>query len=100
MSKDSRIEALRRQVAVIVEQIDKLENRPEEPRIGQVIMFTVRFDGMGPEYDYAALRAGDGFWYLTGLRSPQRRTWDQLLEWMEGNTFGYRVCSAGLSVNL
>lgn len=86
----SRVDVLRRQLAVIADELDRLSARPPEPVAGTVIRFTMDFNG-SREYDYAAIRAGDGLWYTTGPRSPKGYTWDQLLDWMEGNTTGFNV---------
>lgn len=100
MSNASRVAALRRQLNAIADEIAKLEARPEEPDIGVVIRFTMQFNGRGVEYDYAAIRAGDGYWYTTGPRSPKGYSWTQLLDWMEGNTFGFQVLKWDRSVTL
>lgn len=91
MASRTTIQALRRQLAALAEEISRLENRPEEPPDGTVIRFNMQFGGSGTVYDYAALRAGDGLWYTTGPRSPKGYTWDALLDWMGGNTHGFQI---------
>jgi hypothetical protein len=89
----SRQDALRRQLAAIAEELDRLSSRPDEPRAGTVIQFAMQFQLHSTVYDYAAIKAGDGLWYTTGPRSPKGYTWDELLDWMEGNTTGFMVLS-------
>lgn len=92
MASHSRtLAALRSQLAAIAEQITRLENRPEEPTEGSVIRFNMQFGGHGTVYDYAAIHCGDGKWYTTGPRSPKGYTWDELLDWMHGNTASFQV---------
>lgn len=89
--RTSRKAALRAQLNAIAEELARLEDRPEEPPPGSVIRFNMQFNGYGTVYDYAALHAGDGKWYTTGPRSPKGYTWDELLDWMEGNTHAFQV---------
>lgn len=79
----SRVEEVTRRV----EMIKKLGN--DEYPFGAVLTWTRRFGEdseftQSKEYTYAALKAGDGRWYVTG--SGMSRTsgwkWHELVEWM------------------
>ena len=59
---------------------------PSEPRA--VVRWQARFppfaDPSTVTYDYAATRAGDGLWYVTGPRSLKGgRTWEDLVGWLD-----------------
>lgn len=83
------INALRKQLATIAAEIDKLESRPDEPEHGTVIKFNLTFGGPS-SYTYAAIHAG-GYWYTTGS-GPDKVTWDKLLDWMyDGEATGFET---------
>lgn len=44
------------------------------PPIGTVVRFKI--DHGGKYYDYAAVRAGDGKWYITGGETKQGVSWE------------------------
>lgn len=62
-------------------ELRELDRRDErfgnEPVPGSVVRFERRFRS-GRSYSYAAVRAEDGFWYLTGVEEPRRLTWEHL----------------------
>jgi len=97
MSKSSRVAALRRQLNTIADELARLESRPSEPDEGTVIQFEMKFGAR--DYSYAAIRVA-GMWYTTGPRSPKAYSWDELLDWMDGNTFGFHVLQRYRSVDL
>lgn len=97
--RKSRTAVLRAQLNAIAEELARIESRPEEPVAGTVIRFDMRFEGpFSKAYDYAAIRAGDGLWYTTGPRSP--KGYNELLDWMEGNTGVFQVLRGSRSVGL
>lgn len=46
-----------------------------EPPIGSIIMFTIVYPTGPAEYSYAALRVGNGLWYMTGVSGGSGLTW-------------------------
>lgn len=48
---------------------------------GQVLSFERTFIGSDQVWRYAAVRSG-GRWWLTGAKSPQGLTWEQLVLWL------------------
>jgi hypothetical protein len=68
------------EMGVIKKRLDDLDNLPEEPTgPGTVITFT-KFFGGGTGYSYAAIRAANGWWYVTGGReNNSRKTWPSLV---------------------
>lgn len=58
------------------------EPTTDDPDGALVLWFTRRFRHGGTQYTYAAVKAGDGLWYLTGGTSPQGLTWDRLSQWL------------------
>jgi hypothetical protein len=84
-SKKALLEA---QAARVLDQLNKLEERPDEPEFTddpdnpQVIWFRRSFQSGTAKYTYAAVKAC-GYWYVSGrVESMQRRTWDQLMDWL------------------
>lgn len=71
----------------LAEAIEKETKQEEkygaEPDRGSVIAFNVRFRKEGPLYSYAAIRAGN-LWYTTGPNAPERYTWGELTDWLDG----------------
>lgn len=66
-------------------ELARLESLPKEPTLADdpnPIIYFVKSFGGSREYDYAALKAGDGKWYTTGPRSPKGYTWAELVDWM------------------
>lgn len=73
----------------IERQIDRLEDQlirldtfgsEEDYDDGTVITFGKQFGAAGKVYSYAAIKAGNGIWYLTGSgRYPNNLSWDDLV---------------------
>lgn len=80
--------SLERCVDELTGNLLKVAKRPDEPTGTPTVRFTKTF-GRGGErrsYYYAAIRADDGYWYLTGIREvdmAKRYTWDELLTWLD-----------------
>jgi hypothetical protein len=52
---------------------------PHEPPIFSVVKFRIRHSpDSGRYYDYAAIHAGDGKWYLTGGETKQGVSWEAM----------------------
>lgn len=88
MSRKSRAEQLRSRLDDLLSEINRLENRPEEPTeyvdgVPPIIHIKKRFPGSTGSYDFAFIRAGDGYWYGTNVASPKKKTWDQIMDWVE-----------------
>jgi hypothetical protein len=95
--KVSQLTELKKQLNAILTRIADLENRPPEPTDGlrfsegeylpPVVymkkMFTDTSWQTGKRYDYAFIKAGNGYWYGTGPHAPQKKTWDELMDWIE-----------------
>lgn len=60
------------------EVLSSSQYRGNEPAPGSVVKFKVLLTGR--TYDYAAIRAGDGRWYLTGGETKQGVSWQVLLD--------------------
>lgn len=72
------------QLARRTKQLEHLKRFPEVDPFtdGTVLQFEKSFPNTPDNhYSYVAHRA-NGYWYLTGERSPQRITWEQLVSWM------------------
>lgn len=65
------------------EQLAKLAKYPEDEPFtdGAILRFEKKFPNSPQRYSYIAMRA-DGAWYVTGGRSPQGITWEQLVDFM------------------
>lgn len=59
-----------------------------EPPIYTVLAFRVRHPGGDRVYDYAAVRAGDGRWYLTGGETKQGVSWEILVRAVRARLVG------------
>jgi hypothetical protein len=71
-------------IEALGDEVAKLKDRPDEPtELGAVVRFTKTFGHSSKDYDYAAIKAGDERWYITGAASPQGLSWDQLLDFIE-----------------
>ena len=86
----ARRDRLEREAARLSERIAMLENLPDEPELldeeSAVIRFTRTFSKRGAkQYDYAAIKAGDGLWYTTGPRTPKGYKWAELIQWIQEN---------------
>ena len=90
--KMARKQELERRLAAILDQIERLNNRPEEPmksvRVGEnevlppTILFTKRFGHGAGAYSYAFVGI-NGRWYGTGPKAPKSFSWDELMDWLE-----------------
>lgn len=84
LTRDQRVKNKMKLIEALGDEVAKLKARPEEPKdYGDVVRFAKQFTTNGKLYDYAAILAGDGRWYVTGGASPQGLTWDQLLDFAE-----------------
>lgn len=86
----ARRDRLEREAARLSERIAMLDNLPEEPELADgepvVIYFARTFSKRGAkQYDYAAIKAGDGLWYTTGPRTPKGYKWPELIQWVQEN---------------
>lgn len=75
---EHRRSTLARRISRLEAEIARLESLPEEPEADPAIVY-FRKDFGGKDYDYAAVRAGDGLWYTTGPKSPKGYTWESLV---------------------
>ncbi|HEU5046101.1 MAG TPA: hypothetical protein VFT75_18420 [Nocardioidaceae bacterium] len=85
-TRETRKDLLRRQLDRLTETLARLEQLPEEPEGDPtqdilVIYFDKTFGG-SQAYAYAAVKAGNGLWYTTGLRAPKGYPWDDLVQWI------------------
>lgn len=64
-------------------QLEHLRRYPEDDPFtdGVILRFEKRFPTSDAWYSYVASRIS-GAWYLTGARSPQNISWDELVEFM------------------
>lgn len=64
-----------------------------EPPVGTVVKFSrllgVRTTSGARWYDYAALRAGDGYWYTTGNDAGRAYAWRKLVDFVSSASLGY-----------
>lgn len=75
-----REEARQEKIRQARELQDKL-GREEDYEVDSVILFKIQFEEDGLEYAYAAVKAGNDRWYITGARqSNQSLTFDQLAD--------------------
>lgn len=87
----ARRDRLEREAARLSERIAMLDNLPEEPELDAdgeplVICFRRTFSKRGTrQYDYAAIKAGDGLWYTTGPRTPKGYKWPEFIQWVQEN---------------
>jgi hypothetical protein len=88
-----RRQRLQQVVRDLVPTLTKLAERPDEPTDAHVVTFTKNFRGTAGTFDYAAIKAGNGYWYRTGTEA--RYTWDQLLDFIGGE----HVSSLRYSIN-
>jgi len=79
----SRRERLAQAVVALTDQLTELAQRPDEPE-GKLPVVTFRYRyarGDKVRFTFAAIKAGDGYWYITG-RETRRYTWDSLLDFI------------------
>lgn len=83
LTRDERVKNKMRLIEALGDEVAKLKARPTEPdEDNAVVSFTKTFGG-AREYNYAAIKAGDDKWYITGAASPQGLSWDQLIDFIE-----------------
>lgn len=80
-SSPGRVDRLRRTVFDLIDELHHVVMRPDDPINCRVVEFSKRFRDNGDTYTYAACRADDGYWYVTG--SDKHYTWDALLDHIE-----------------
>lgn len=87
----ARIASHDRSAARAMEELERLESFPDEPTNDPAILFfQKRFDrnytskgrSTIKKYDYVAVKAGDGLWYLSGPTQRRGYVWDELVEFM------------------
>jgi hypothetical protein len=68
--------------AKVNEVMRMIRRFPEEPEVGTVLTFDKTYPGgWASKYTYAALRAPNGYWYLSsGYQGGGRHTWEELVE--------------------
>jgi len=77
-----RQERLRKTVDDITKTLLDVARRPDEPIDVNVVTFSKKWHPDEP-YTFAALKAGNGWWYLTGTET--RYSWEQLLDFIGQN---------------
>lgn len=82
--RDRQIEAAMLTIERAQRRIDFLAGLPDEPTTTDpdgalVVWFQRKFRGRA--YTYAAVKVGDGFWYVTGKGSLGRFSWEDLVMW-------------------
>lgn len=86
-----RCDYLLSRVDRLVDELCRIAQRRDEPAHGSVVRFSKTFppntNGLSRQrYTYAAVRAHDGYWYITQSTVTsvvKRYTWDELLTWLE-----------------
>lgn len=76
----SRRRRLESQVTALTDELARIAERPDEPT-GDVVKFTKRYEAHGKRFSFAARKARDGYWYLTGSQTG-RYSWDGLLDFV------------------
>ena len=72
-------------VAALTEQLARVASRPDEPP-EMVVRFTREWS-KNERYEYVAIRADDGRWYLSGPQQTGKcYTWDELLDFVGTET--------------
>lgn len=72
-----------------------IADRPDEPIDSNVITFHRRWQSGAKSYSFAALKCGDGYWYVTGTES--RYSWEGLLDFIGDDLTSLRylqVCAS------
>lgn len=62
-----------------------------EPAIGSVVAFRVWHPNSPVEYWYAAVRAGNGAWYITGGETKQGVDWPTFIEAIKPRMIGQMI---------
>lgn len=86
LNLEKALKDLARQQDTVQKLLQQAQRFPEEFEVGTVLKFKHVFTGKSyppvrKAYDYVALRADNGFWYLTCCGS-KTMTWDQLVEFI------------------
>jgi hypothetical protein len=93
----SRRLKLKQQLDMLLAELSMLDQRPPEPTRGcnfspnvylpPTVYLKKEFNDSGwqsgKRYDYVFMKAGNGYWYGTGDYAPQKKTWDELMDWIE-----------------
>lgn len=87
-ASESRIDRLRRTVFQVLDQLQEVAERPDEPEY-RFVTFTKTYPGEPDRsYVYVACRADNGYWYVSG--SEKRYGWDALLDFIrEGDNWAF-----------
>jgi hypothetical protein len=97
------IASLEAQIARLQGQIERLSRFGEDVyELGSVLVFDKTFPktnssgykagGTTRPYNYAAIKAGDGYWYMTG-REVNGKTWSMLVEFMSEGVDEVYLCT-------
>lgn len=85
MNLEKALKDLAKQQATVQALLRQTQRFPDEFPVGTVLKFKHTFESaryVEPKaYDYVALRAGNGFWYLT-CSGSKTMTWENLLEFI------------------
>jgi hypothetical protein len=87
LNLEKALKDLARQQDTVQKLLQQAQRFPEEFEVGTVLKFKHVFMKYGTipvnstKYDYVALRADNGFWYLT-CSGSKTMTWDQLVEFI------------------
>lgn len=83
-----RADRLRRTVFQVLDQLQEVAERPDEPEY-RFVRFTKTYPGEPDRsYVYVACRADNGYWYVSG--SEKRYGWDALLDFIrEGDNWAF-----------
>jgi hypothetical protein len=83
-----------------IEQLSRFGDDVYDP--GAVLVFDKTFtrsnlagykvDGTTKPYNYAVIKAGDGYWYLTGKQS-MGKTWSELVEFLSEGVDEVYLCT-------
>jgi len=82
LSRSARIREVRKQIDQLNTELTALQRTPIEPPNGSVVTFTKTFGRS--TYHYAAIRTVVG-WFVTGQDGGFPMTWDNLLDYVDGN---------------
>lgn len=78
----TKADRLQAQIDRLQAELDRVALLPGEPdNDPNVIWFEKTFGG-NRAFTYAAVKAGDGYWYTTGPKTPKSYLWQQLIEWI------------------
>jgi len=86
----SRKEMLRQQHGTILTELARLESLPDEPETDPGMIYFTKSFGKDKRltttrvYTYAAVKADNDLWYITGRRAMIGLSWDELVEYIFG----------------